>query len=283
MSSGRFYLIESENPEKVLEMVNKKFLKSEEIQDRLDEAKSLFDVPEEDIEFDIDYTGELIDEDRVCIRKNIGRMPDSRKNPEEFAFLSNIASRLLHVSWSDTSDTINAELFNITENGLKKVDEEDSRLRLGEEPISEESSYQGYSHLPSYFYHRHDFKMFDRKRDSENIDYQKLYTPENHPDEEYTCQICNSNNISQNGWDFKCRNCGYKETAPHFRDHDSSPYLYLDEHHNLSDNDKDGSKNTELPNSEEKNNKLRKIAFKVLKHAVIVLSLITLLILARLY
>ncbi len=238
-----YYLIESENPEAALKQINKEIIilrdENQEKEDkRLERVAKLFDVQEDDIEVDKDkLVGEFIGDNRVFIgNKYVEKMPCPQKNPKDFSILADAASRLLEVSRSDES--VSARLYNITETGLDKVDEERSNLffwskdeeikrpHLFSSDNLEElrSPYQGYSYLPAYFYHKHDFKMFDKKP-SQEIDYENLYNPEDNPDEEYTCPVCNSNEIITKGWDFTCENCGYEDSAPYFRGHE---HLYPD-------------------------------------------------------
>jgi len=184
MAHKTFYIIESENPEKVLEKLISEFNIS------VDSSKIINSFQNSEVLHSGSGFGEVIDSERVLIEnKDIEKIPMPRKSPEKFSALNNIASRLLYVTWSDTSDTVGAELYNISENGLEKVDEEDTHLYLSEKsdenPVSEDckSPYQGYSYLPAYFYHKHDFKMFDKYK-HQKIDYESLSNPEDCPDEE---------------------------------------------------------------------------------------------------
>lgn len=208
MSGARYYLIESENPEKALEELRKNFDTSED-------------------------TGEIFDENRILIDRD-ERVPDPRNEPEKWANLSHVASRILKISWNDTSDVTYGELYEITQKSLNGIVHEHSHL-FGYPGTSNKedfvSPYQGYSYLPAYFYHKHDFKMFDKyPRQEEEIEYDNLYNPENNPDEEYFCPICKNNDIDSN-WDIECENCGYKRSIPWFRGHDGlDPYLNFGPH-----------------------------------------------------
>lgn len=227
-----FYILESENPKQALKRLNRSFGDSSYEERSLERAKTHFDVSEEDIEYVLDegkIAGQVLDENRVFIWQNntgkyIAKMPCPEKNPKKFSDLADVVSRLVKVR-RDTHNNVGAILYSITENSLKKIDEKHTYLYISskneENPTSEDnqSPYQGYSYLPAYFYHKHGFKMVD-KNPGQEIDYENLYNPEDHPDEEYICSVCKSNEIKQEGWDFTCKNCGYEDSAPLFREHD---------------------------------------------------------------
>lgn|GEM_PF-4301802 len=221
MASKTFYIIESENPEEVLEKLISEFNIA------VDSSKLIHSFQKKKVlRSGRSSFGEVIDNNRVLIQNNdLAKIPHPRKSPENFSILNELASRLLYVTWSDTGDSISAELYDITENGLEKIDEEDTNLypnkKSEEDPVSEDrkSPYQGYSYLPAYFYHKHGFKMFDKYKHQE-IDYENLYNPDDDPDEKYICPVCNNEDVIRNGWSAVCENCGYSAVPPVFKGHE---------------------------------------------------------------
>jgi len=203
-----FYIVESEDPDKFLE----KF-------------KDYFNI-EKDL-------GEIIDDNGIYISDE-----DRKKLPfediEKFSELSNCCSRLLEVSWTDNGFNFQGNLYSITDHDTKPlriIDKIDTTKlsydKKGEKGLldNQKTPYQGYSYLPAFFYHKHDFKMFETSPNQE-INYNELYNPEDCADEEYRCPICGREEkiIERDGWEIFCKTCQNSILVPYFRKYENLKY-----------------------------------------------------------
>lgn len=188
MGSWSHYIVECEDPEKLLRKMRK------------NSGSEGF--------------GEILDENRLFFKghKGYGEYSGSAAL-QRFQDLSDEIDRVMFVSGDNTGDHVYAELFEVKEGEVNRIDSEASAYW----PLTdnEDKNYQGHSYLPAYFYNNYDFKMFDEHKDQE-IDYENTYKPQKYLGMDHVCPACKSNKIKIEGWGAKCKECGYSNSKPWF-------------------------------------------------------------------
>lgn len=175
--------------------------------------------------------------------------------------------QVVEIAWNDTSNITYGTLYKIRDGESIKIDHEygdlhpffgDEAEELDIDTEINKPDFQPHSHVPAYFFRVHDLKIFDKyPKERSKIDFEDTYEPESDSEVERTCPSCEGHNISVDGWEAECEECGYQNTEVWFSQ-------YSIETARLHNSDLKQSKNSSTDNDSEQNSSILNKVLKVL-------------------